>query len=60
MTKEQFDIQIGHIGRIYEAAKDAVIRKDLKPALDGLQELRNTSCELLKVIYDTYPGKKVK
>ncbi|SKD10074.1 hypothetical protein SAMN05660461_5974 [Chitinophaga ginsengisegetis] len=38
-------IQIDHISRIYEAAKDGIYKKDMKAALDGLQELRNIACE---------------
>ncbi|MDR6565489.1 hypothetical protein [Chitinophaga ginsengisegetis] len=38
-------LQIDHISRVYEAAKDGIYRTDMKAALDGLQELRNIACE---------------
>lgn len=42
-------IEIDHISRIYEAAKDGIYREDMKAALDGLQELRNIACEQIVI-----------
>jgi uncharacterized membrane protein len=46
-------IQIEHICRVYEAAKDGIFTADMKAALDGLQELRNIACEQT-VLNDKY------
>lgn len=54
MNKKQFEANVDHISRIYEAAKDGVYKGDMKPALDGLQEIRNIACEALQKLYPAH------
>lgn len=47
----QRELDIDHISRVYEIAKDGVYRGDMKASLDGLQELRNIACAHVAINY---------